>query len=444
MNTTKKGDAFEGKIYHYFRQQIEQNLFWARKECCQVFRQKGYYSNDRKGDIIFDVSIEITFPGEVKYSVLILVECKDTNRRVPVDDIEEFWTKIQQVAGANVKGIVASTNAFQEGAQNFAEAKGFALLRLFDNDSFKYVLNRASSTFIASNLRIPREELRTALHKDNFVSRYYEYCCFVKTMYTCSTNHMIEQLCKNSLENTTQNLLRLRNPVKEAQEVVRFKSKYEIEALTSACLSKIGYKEGIVNLDDVCEMQKRKNNLVVRTDTILPDNVLGTLSFAPLEITVSPTNNQSRERTRFTVAHELGHLFLSHGEYLTREYTVESDFDPEVVSTLISKDIRRMEWQANYFASCLLLPEPAFSKEFFSIAHQLRLHNHGFGLLYVDEQPVNLHNFRIVTSRLKINFRVSRQAIALRLQDLGYLTDARHRFKPLKGLFEQEMSQHAK
>ncbi|EKB1969398.1 hypothetical protein ACJO1Z_05845 [Vibrio parahaemolyticus] len=91
MNTVRKGDELEAAIFEFFSTQIDHGQFWAHKDYCKIFTQKGYYSRDREKDIIFDVSIEIYLPGQETYSVLVLIECKNYNHRVPVDDIEEFY-----------------------------------------------------------------------------------------------------------------------------------------------------------------------------------------------------------------------------------------------------------------------------------------------------------------------------------------------------------------
>lgn len=129
MNTIKKGDTLEDKVFELFKEYILKDRFWARKECCEIYKKKGYYSKDRKKNIIFDVAIEIFLPGQKTYSSLVLIECKNYNHKVPVDDVEEFFMKAQQISGGNIKGIVVSNNAFQEGAFNFSESKGIGLLR---------------------------------------------------------------------------------------------------------------------------------------------------------------------------------------------------------------------------------------------------------------------------------------------------------------------------
>ena len=120
MNTVKKGDKLEQIIYDVFSEDIIKGRFWANKDCCKIFIKKGYYSKDREKDITFDVSIEIYLPGQETYSVLVLIECKNYNHRVPVDDVEEFYAKTQQISGANIKAIVASTNSYQDGTFKFS------------------------------------------------------------------------------------------------------------------------------------------------------------------------------------------------------------------------------------------------------------------------------------------------------------------------------------
>ncbi|MBW7797524.1 XRE family transcriptional regulator [Streptococcus thermophilus] len=64
-------------------------------------------------------------------------------------------------------------------------------------------------------------------------------------------------------------------------------------------------------------------------------------------------NGESAVRRRFNIAHELGHILL-HG-------------DVESIHDYTSKELKNIiEKQANYFASCLLLPERAFLKSLLS------------------------------------------------------------------------------
>lgn len=106
VNTTQKGDALEIAVFDLLKAQIDADGFFCRKDCCRIFRRKGYYSEKRKSEIVFDISIEIGFPGVVEYSMLILIECKNYSKPVPVNDVEEFFAKIKQVGEANTKGFL--------------------------------------------------------------------------------------------------------------------------------------------------------------------------------------------------------------------------------------------------------------------------------------------------------------------------------------------------
>ncbi len=132
FSTTQTGNAFERRVYDLLQTEIDADRFWAKKENCKIFWKKGYYSKDRATDIVFDVSVEVYLPGAKECSLLVLVECKNYAHAVPVDDVEEFFAKVQQVAAANAKSIVASTAAFQSGARAFAKSKGIGLIRCFD------------------------------------------------------------------------------------------------------------------------------------------------------------------------------------------------------------------------------------------------------------------------------------------------------------------------
>lgn len=145
MNSTKKGSIFEEEIYDFFKREIISERFIATSKCCKIFKQKSYFSKDRESNIIFDIAIEISFPNSDAYSFLFLIECKNYKHAVGVDDLEEFFSKTQQVATANSKAILVTPASFQKSARNFAKSKGIGLLRYFDNEDFEWTLRRTRS-----------------------------------------------------------------------------------------------------------------------------------------------------------------------------------------------------------------------------------------------------------------------------------------------------------
>src|ERR1700722_3450452 len=115
MNTVKKGDLFEERSFEIIKAAIIDKRLGLDPGCCKVFRKPAYYSKDREGNIIFDQSIEVWPPNADRCHLLYLCENKDYKGSVPVNDIEEFLYKIQQVAGHYVKGVFITTGDVQQG-----------------------------------------------------------------------------------------------------------------------------------------------------------------------------------------------------------------------------------------------------------------------------------------------------------------------------------------
>lgn len=99
-------------------------------------------------------------------------------------------------------------------------------------------------------------------------------------------------------------------------------------------------------------------------------------------------------RKRFTIAHELGHFYLhmlgTDGEYVDTSDNFRTVFDP----TEPWSEARRKEWEANQFASVLLIPEAPLR-------------------MYWTQTP----DIEAICSV----FQVSRPALLLRLDALGLL-----------------------
>ena len=103
-------------------------------------------------------------------------------------------------------------------------------------------------------------------------------------------------------------------------------------------------------------------------------------------------------RQRFTIAHELGHFLLHSGE----DVHIDQQFVMLRRDVKSSEGTNEEEMEANLFAAELLMPE-----EF--LAEDIR----GFDFLdHVDESRI---------SELAKKYRVSSQAMTIRLTTLGYL-----------------------
>lgn len=424
MDTTKKGDKLEDKIFELFKDDISKGRFWAKKECCKIYKKKGYYSKDRKKNIIFDVSIEIFLPSQKTYSSLVLIECKNYNHKVPVDDVEEFFMKAQQISGGNIKTIVVSTNAFQEGTFNFSESKGVGLLRYYDRRNLDWILTRSPSSLVSSSYAL--NEWSTAykgLHSDEFKSKHFDFYGCINHQYTNSLRLFISSVIKHGQDDEFNDLLSDIESINSKDTwLVKYREEFEIEEICESILREIRYGVGEVSLYDICNLLKEKNGLKVVETSDLADDVLGQISFNPLEILIDK-DHDNETRKRFTLAHELGHFLLGHSEYMTGEKCHESSLDLENPDEVGIRDIKRMEWQANQFASCLLLPKSDFVQTFLSVAARNGLSNRGFGVLYLDSQKCNMDAFYSVTSPLMKRYKVSRSVVKIRLKKLGFINE---------------------
>jgi hypothetical protein len=94
LDTVAKGDALESDVFSTLKNELDNGCLGISPTSGRIFKQKGYYSKDREKDIIMDVSIEVWLPNAYKYSMLWVCECKNYNHRVPVDDVEEFKSKL--------------------------------------------------------------------------------------------------------------------------------------------------------------------------------------------------------------------------------------------------------------------------------------------------------------------------------------------------------------
>ena len=191
----------------------------------------------------------------------------------------------------------------------------------------------------------------------------------------------------------------------------------------------MAYEEGFVNLEKICAQHPAAANLTVErhlsADVEYSNAPLGRISFEPLLLELFGPPEPNVGRYRFTFAHELAHLLLGHGQYMRREFSDENDYKSSMRVVDSESDITRMEYQANYFAACLLMPRESFVTDFVWELRRLDLYDKGFGPLYVDSQECNVSNFMSVTNRLMKFYGTSRAAVSIRLKGLGLLRDVR-------------------
>ena len=421
LSTYAKGDRFEEQVFKFLSREINEGRFYVfRPECCKIFRKKGYYSRDREDFIVFDISVEVFLPGFETPSLLVLIECKNYSGKVPVGDIEEFGSKINQVAGFNAKGIFASASAFQSGTFNIARNRGFGVLRYFDQSEFRWELPRALLTGARSARARKRAEIEYALTQTGFRPTVYSAYAVTPAGFTDGWEGIWKGLdLENAFEESDLSLIR--QPMIIATPRIAFISRNRIDSLAQQALKSISYIRGEVDLTKLVSREADVSGLSV---SFIEDSssALGSITFNPLEIKIFGADSQSH-LARFTLAHELGHHFLNHKRYMTREAIRAQDIDQSQLITIPKGEAERLEWQANTFASCLLMPTEEFQTAFGLLLQHLGIRNRGHGPLYLDSQKDNVIQFHAVCNSLSNYFNVSKTAIRLRMRVLGLLVE---------------------
>jgi len=166
--TKNTGSKFEKYVYDLIIQLLTQGDFLVAPKNAQAYLGKKYYSKERDDYIKTDISVEKFFNSTLgtKPDLLIIIECKDYKGKIPIDDIEEFHAKLQQIGADNTKGIIISNKlcGFQKSAVNYAKSQGITLVSL-EEDIFKpiedamnpLILFRWLFYFIDILLAIPRK-----------------------------------------------------------------------------------------------------------------------------------------------------------------------------------------------------------------------------------------------------------------------------------------------
>lgn len=211
---------------------------------------------------------------------------------------------------------------------------------------------------------------------------------------------------------------------------VKFLPTNEIEWAADKLLAEFGASFGIVAAPPVPieEILENHLNLTLELDD-LPKrlgfrDVLGALwvpdRLVAIDESLDPNQRPEHEgRFRFTVGHEIGHWELHRGYFLIdpkpREMFPDLRCGPSVICRT-SESKESIEWQADRFSACLLMPKAMVAKAWeTAVAPRRRLtEDLSREALWLD----------IVIARLAETFEVSKQAMHIRLDDLNLLPRA--------------------
>ncbi|MGP4118752.1 ImmA/IrrE family metallo-endopeptidase [Psychrobacter aquimaris] len=414
MNTTEKGDNFEDKVLTLLMKEIESfNTFINPKNHMKVFKKKKYYSRFRKNDIEFDIAIEVYQDEKIpNYSSLILIECKDYKGAVGVDQVNKFLQDVRDLSEGNfsynLKPIMAISSNLAKSAFNVALERNVGLIKINESDGLKWILNRSFEKY-----GINQALSSKGIFVDSAQPNYYNSNWFFYS----------ENRWFSSFKDYLRDITGQKDECSRSQ-VVYF-SKDTLENMAKEILTKIEYLDGVVCLSDLLSYEVLKSVKLYKDviPSVHEKSLLGRVDFKSNEIFIYKKEIEDEKRDRFTLAHELSHILLGHSQYLDKDSFEEHDLAS--IEVLDNSMVAKLEFQANYLASCLLVPSEQLAKAFLRIYSELGLKRRGVFWIYLDNQPENKMIANNVVSKLARYFDVSKSVIKIRLIGFGLLHDER-------------------
>jgi len=179
--------------------------------------------------------------------------------------------------------------------------------------------------------------------------------------------------------------------------------------------------------------------------------ILGISSVDPLTIRVSPVLPTWTPGFCRTLAHELGHIVLhrkmiGEGKYISREKPiVDTEAQLRYREMAELSDHGWVEWQANEFGMCLILPRRYLELLVCSVQSALGI-TRNLGTMYLDDQWCNKRDCERVVDEIAERSGAKKPLIWRRLRFLGILQDHRKEssrsvFEVLDALFETDGEQ---
>jgi Zn-dependent peptidase ImmA (M78 family) len=401
LNTTEIGDRFESKSLEIIKKVIEEEQLGHLTEHIKIFQKKEYYSPLRKKNIKFDLTIEVWPPGATRYVLLYIIECKDFNKRVPVSKIEDFHSKILQVAGVNVKGIFISNSPLQEGGFNIAESTGMMVIQGESSNDYKIILHKKSQLVSSDKIPFINETIDVSL---------------IDTGIEC-IERLIDKKILNAFQLISEDSKISYNIDKLSKEDIEYIANQELNNLDPQIL----LEAHLLSVKRLVDYLSNKFGIEF-TDIIGESRPIG---YCDIKENVIGINKSIKGTNRelFIIAHEFGHYILhqklSIGQTLYDLFE-DSEYNFQTNKHDLKNPKQWIEWQANYFSSSFVLPKVPFLVRLWKCQDHLnRIH----GKIYLDDQQDNIKYFNDLTKRLAYQFNVSKTSVIYKLKEMDLINN---------------------
>ncbi|MBR5847027.1 MAG: ImmA/IrrE family metallo-endopeptidase [Bacteroidaceae bacterium] len=383
MNTTRIGTDYENRVYQLFSSLLkESELSYANSKYSQIYQHKKYSCIGLNRTIDFDITIETYNPNtnQEEWSSLVVIECKCLTKVLDISDIDEFETKLKKVSDSGIKGIIVTTKGFSANGIEQARRAHIALMKLSD-EQYEWVVSRninKSEDTMQMFLGTYQSGLTPIVYAENSFQSLYDY---------------LNQAGVNTTEKNVIDIPWLeKEDIRKRANELYLKLTIPTNDIAGTILAQ-EYPDYRISFED------------------LPQGILGTLSFSKKIITLSNEIISDIHRRNFTLAHELGHIHL-HEQYLRNYKSDYPDYVDGGITRFPDKLIKSMEFQANSFASYLLMPHAEFIYEVNRLFEEYFIRK---GYLYLDSQSCNKQNVLTILGVLSTKFNVSKEAVKNRL-----------------------------
>lgn len=383
MNTTSIGREFEDRVFELFSSILkDDDLPGATKKNSRIFQHKKYPCVGHKRTIEFDITIETYNPSsrQEEWSSLVIVECKCLTQKVNISDLDEFESKMQSVSRYGIKGIMVTTKGFSSTSIEQARTSHIALM-VISEEQFKWLVSRdisKSEHLMQIMLGEKLVGLAPIVYSDKQFISLFEY--LNREGVATSDNKVVS---------------------------IPWLSKEKIQEYANELYQQCQFFSN--DIAGTVLAQKYPDYRITFAD--FSTGVLGALSLSNRLITLSYKIINDIHRRNFTLAHELGHIYLHRKHLEGFSYTL-LDYEEDFIANQPDDIIRRMELQANLFASYLLMPQVEFIYE---VKKQFKIHSITKGQLYLDHQPCNRRDVIMILSHLSNKFNVSKESVKIRL-----------------------------
>lgn len=382
FNNQHKGDYFENLVFKKLKELIKNQDIPGVSRYNEIFLHKQYASKTAP-DVMLnpDITIEVySNSNKETWSNLLVVECKNHGRKIDNSIYREFVGNLSDYPRSGVRGIMVSSAGFTQQVITLAQSDNIALVVLSEQSDWETIIWRKINSF----------EQHQFGHDclTGEASTSYPIVYSGNSFVTVSD---LLQECGIPMSKALHIPFMEDNVICKKVEDILQNTKYLIkENFIDCCFSLIApnYKFDFVEMQEDC---------------------LGKCDFKEHVITIN--SSLSKHRQNFTIAHELGHIAL-HSSIVENLFSIEDRESDK--NTIISKSIYgRMEYQANTFASYLLMPNIPFMAEVNKLFKENWITT---GRLYHDYQPCNIRDCNVVVGALSSKFNVSQEAVIVRLK----------------------------